>query len=70
MKVREESQKAGLRLSIQKTKMVASSPITSWHILGGKVEASQVLLSWAPEPPQMATAAMALSDAYSSRGVL
>ena len=70
MKVREESEKAGLRLNIQKTKIIASSPITSWHVLGGQVEASQVLLSWAPESPQMMTAAMTLNDAHSSKGML
>ena len=49
IKVKEESEKAGLKLSIQKTKIMASSPITSWQIEGEKVEALTILSSWAPK---------------------
>ena len=49
MKVKEESKKAGLKLSIQKTKILASDPITSWQIDGGKNGISERLFSWAPK---------------------
>ena len=49
MKVKEKSEKAGLKLSIQKTKIMASSPITSWQIDGGKWKQRQTLFSWAPK---------------------
>ena len=49
MKLKEESEKAGLKLSIQKIKIMASGPIPSWKIEGKKVEAVQILLSWAPK---------------------
>ena len=48
MKVKEESEKAGLKLNIQKTKVMASSPISSWEIDGETVETGQTLFSWAP----------------------
>ena len=64
MKVKEESGKVGLKLNIQKTKIVASSPITSWEIDGEKVE-TQTLFFGAPKSLQMVTAAMKLKDAYS-----
>ena len=66
MKVKEESEKAGLKLSIQKTKIMASSPITSWQIDGEtmKIDNSDRLFSWAPKSLQMVTAAMRLEDAY------
>ena len=60
MKVKEESEKVGLKLNIQKTKIMASGPITSWQIDGGKVED---FLFWAPKSLQMVTAAMKLKDA-------
>ena len=64
MKVKEESEKAGLKLNIQKTNIMASSPITSWEIDGETVET--VTLFWgAPKSLQMAIAAMKLKDAYS-----
>ena len=67
MKVKEESEKAGLKLNIQKTKIVASSPITSWQIDGEAIERnSNRLFSWAPESLQMVTAPMKLKDTYSS----
>ena len=66
LKVKEESEKAGLKLSIQKTKIMASSPITSWQIDGEtmKIDNSDRLFSWAPKSLQMVTAAMRLEDAY------
>ena len=66
MKVKEESEKVGLKLSIQKTKIMASGPITSWQIEGGgKWKQCQTLYFWAPKSLQMVTAAMKLKDAYS-----
>ena len=71
MKVKEESEKVGLKLNIQKTKIMASSPITSWEIDGETVETESDFLSfWAPESLQMMTAAMKLKDAYSLEGKL
>ena len=65
MKVKEESEKVGLKLNIQKTKIMASGPITSWEIDGETVETCQILFLGAPKPLQMVTAAMKLKDAYS-----
>ena len=65
MKVREESEKVGLKLNIQKTKMMASSPIISWQIDGKTMETVIVLFSWAPKSLQIVTAAMKLKDACS-----
>ena len=65
MKVKEESEKVGLKLNIQKTKIMASSPITSWEIDGEIVETCQTLFFWAPKSLQMVNAAMKLKDAYS-----
>ena len=62
MKVKEESEKAGLKLNMQKTKIMASSPITSWQIDGGTVE-TETLFWGAPKSLQMVTAAMKLKDA-------
>ena len=64
-KVKEESEKVGLKLNIQKMKIMASGPITSWEIDGGTVETVQTLYFWAPKLLQMVTAAMKLKDAYS-----
>ena len=64
MKVKEESEKVGLKLNIQKTKIVASGPITSREIDGETVETGQTLF-WAPKSLQMVTAAMKIKDAYS-----
>ena len=58
MKVKEESGKVGLKLNIQKTKIMASGPITSWQIRGKQWKQCQTLLSWAPKSLQMVTAAM------------
>ena len=65
MKVKEESEKVGLKLNIQKTKIMASDPITSWEIDGETVETVSDFIFWAPKSLQMVTAAMKLKDAYS-----
>ena len=66
MKVKEESEKVGLKLNIQKTKIMASSPITSWQIDGETVETEADFLFWgAPKSLRMVTAAMKLKDTYS-----
>ena len=65
----KESENAGLKLSLHKTKIMASGPVTSWQIEGEKVEAV-TLFSWAPRSLQMVTAAMKLKDAYSLVGKL
>ena len=65
MKVKEESEKVGLKLNVQKTKIMASSPITSWKIDGETVETVADFILGAPKSLQMVTAAMKLKDAYS-----
>ena len=65
MKVKEESEKPGLKLNIQKTKIMASGPVTSWQIDGETVETVSDIIFWAPKSLQMVTAAMKLKDAYS-----
>ena len=70
MKVKEESEKVGLKLNIQKTKIMASGPITSWEIDGKTVETVSDFIFWAPKSLQMVTAAMKLKDAYSLEGKL
>ena len=71
MKVKVEERKAGLKLNIQKTKIMASGPITSWEIDGETVETvSGFFFSWAPKSLQMVIAAMKLKDAYSLEGKL
>ena len=65
MKVKVGSEKVGLKLNIQKTKIMASGPITSWQIDGKIVEACQTLFLGAPKSLQMVIAAMQLKDAYS-----
>ena len=71
MKVKEESEKVGFKLNIQKTKIMASGPITSWQIDGETVETvSDFLFLGAPKSLQMVTAAMKLKDAYSLEGKL
>ena len=69
LKVKEESEKADLKLNIQRTKIMASDPITSWQIEEGKVE-TDILFSWAPKSLWMVTAAMKLKGAYSLEGKL
>ena len=68
MKVKEEREKAGLKLNIQKTKIIASSPITSWRIDGETMETVRDFIFGAPKSLQMVTAAMKLKDAYSLEG--
>ena len=70
MKVKEESESAGLKLSIQDTKIMASGLITSWQIEGGKWKQRQILFSWAPKSLWTVTAAMKLKDVYSLEGKL
>ena len=65
MKVKVESEKVGLKLDIQKTKILASGPITSWEIDGETVETVSGFIFWAPKSLQMVIAAMKLKDAYS-----
>ena len=67
MKVKEESEKASLKLNIQKTKIMASGPITSWHLDG---ETVADFTFWAPKSLQMVISAMKLKDAYSLEGKL
>ena len=70
MKMKEKSEKVGLKLNIQKTKIVASGPITSWEIDGKQWKQCQTLFLGAPKSLQMVTAAMKLKDAYSLEGKL
>ena len=65
MKVKEESENSGLKLNIQKTKIMAPGPITSWQIDGEKSKQWQTLFFWAPKSLKMVTSAMKLKDAYS-----
>ena len=67
MNVKEESEKVGLKLNIQKTKITTSGPITSWEIDGATVETVSDFIFWAPKSLQMVTAAMKLKDTYSSK---
>ena len=69
MKVRE-SEKVGLKLNTQKTKIMVSGPITSWDIDGETVETVSDFIFWAPESLQMVTAVMKLKDTYSLEGKL
>ena len=68
MKVKEDSAKAGLKLNIQKTKILASSPITSWKIDGKQWKLWLTLFFWAPKSLQMVIAAMKWKDTYSLKG--
>ena len=70
IKVKEESEKVGLKLNVQKTKIMASGPITSWEIDGETVETCQTLFFGAPKSQQVVIAAMKLKDAYSCEGGL
>ena len=70
MKVKEESEKVGLKLNIQKTKIIASSPITSWQVDGETVKTVAGFIFGALKSLQMVTAAMILKDAYSLEGKL
>ena len=70
MKVKEESEKDGLKLNIQKTKIMASGPITSRQIDGETVETVSDFIFWSPKSLQLVIAAMKLKDAYSLEGKL
>ena len=70
MKVKVESENVGLKLNIQKTKIMASSPISLWQIDGETMETVTDLFSWAPRSLQMVTAPMKLKDTYSLEGKL
>ena len=70
MEVKGEREKVGLKLNIQKTKIMASGPITSWEIDGETVETVADFIFWALKSLQMVTAAMKLKDAYSLEGKL
>ena len=70
MKVKEESETVGLKPSIQKTKIMASGPITSWQIDGEAMETVTDFIFWAPKSLQMVTTAMKLKDTYSLEGKL
>jgi len=70
VKVKEKSEKVGLKLNIQKTKIIASGPITSWQIDGKQWKQWLTLFFWAPKSLQMVTTAMKLKDTYSLEGKL
>ena len=70
MKMKEETEKVGLKLNIQKTKIMASGPITSWEIDGETVETVSDFIFLAPKSLQMVTAVMKLKDPYSLEGKL
>ena len=70
MKVKEESEKVSLKLNIQKTKIMASGPITSWQRDGETVETMSDFIFWAPKSLQMVIVAMKLKDTYSLEGKL
>ena len=70
MRVKEESEKVGLKLNIQKTKIVPSGPITSWQMDGKEWKQCQILFYGAPKSLQMVTAAIKLKDTYSLGGKL
>ena len=70
MKVKEESKKVGLKLNMQKTKIMASGPIISWQIDGETMETARDFIFWAPKSLQMVTATMKLKDAFSLEGKL
>ena len=70
MKVKEESEKVGLKLNIQKTKIMASSPITPWQIDGETVETGSDFIFWGPKSLQVVPEAMKLKDTYSLEGKL
>ena len=70
MKVKEESEKVGLKLNIQKTKIMASGPVTSWQVDGETMETVRDFIFWAPKSLQMVIAAMKLKDTYFLEGKL
>ena len=70
MKMKEKSEKVGLKLDIQKTKIMASGPITSWQIDGETIETVRGFIFWDPKSLQMVIAAIKLKDVYSLEGRL
>ena len=70
MKLKEESEKVGLKINIQKTKIMASGPITSWEVNGETAETVSDFIFWALKSLQKVTATMKLKDAYSLEGKL
>ena len=70
MEMKKETEKAGLKLNVKKTKIMASGPITSWQIDGENVDTVSDFILWTPKSLQMVTAAMKLKDAYSLEGKL
>ena len=70
MKMKEESEKVGFKLNIQKTKIMASGPITSWEMDGETMETVSDFILWTPKSLQMVIAAMKLKHAYSLEGKL
>ena len=70
MKVKEKNEKVGLKFNIQKTKIMASGPITSWQLDGETVETVADFIFWGPKSLQMVTTAMKLKDTYSLEGKL
>ena len=70
LKVKKESEKVGWKLNIQKTKILASGPITSWQIDGETAETASDFIFWAPKSLHLVIAAMKLKDAYSLEGML
>ena len=70
MKVKEESEKVGLKLNIQKMKIMAAGPVTPWEIDGETVETVSDFIFWAPKSLQIVIAAMKLKNVYSSEGKL
>ena len=70
MKVKEENEKVGLKLNVQKIKLMAFGPITSWKIHGETAETGKTLFLWAPKSLQMVFAAKKLKDSYSLEGKL
>ena len=70
MKVKKESEKVRLKINIQKTKIMASSPITSWQMMEKQWKQCQTLFFWAPKSLQMVIAAIKLKDSYSLEGKL
>ena len=70
MKVKVETEKVDLKLNVQKTKIMVSSPVTSWEIDGETTETVSDFIFWAPKSLQMVTAAMKLRDTYSLEGKL
>ena len=70
MRAKDKSENTGLKLNIQKTKIMASEPITSWQAEGGNMRVGQILFSWVPKSLEMVTVAIKFKDACSLEGKL